>query len=215
VGNRLATDCEIKAIGAIDCSKAQRENRAQVRDREPACSAPAGFPFLGRGDPLMLLLRFKAVHFGRAGKSGRPPPLEPSLKVQRDIAHNQSSGFAVAPRVKASTRAGLQRSTQNGRLGGIHALAPIGRPKTARKSLDSQGGFSESWRGYPGGLRSALASLPVQPRDFFYCSCLARRSAGCPSPSAGFEARPIPSAGKIERPTAVHTVFERLGGSCS
>jgi hypothetical protein len=49
----------------------------------------------------MLLLPFKAMLFGRAGKSGRPPPLEPSLKVQRDIAHNQSSGFAVAPRVKS------------------------------------------------------------------------------------------------------------------
>jgi hypothetical protein len=55
----------------------------------------------------MLLLRFKATLFGRAGKSGRPPSLEPSLKVQRDIAHNQSSGFAIAPRVKGSTRAGL------------------------------------------------------------------------------------------------------------
>jgi hypothetical protein len=55
----------------------------------------------------MLLLLFKAMFFGRVGKSGRPPPLEPSLKVHRDIAHNQSSGFAVAPRVKASTHAGL------------------------------------------------------------------------------------------------------------
>jgi hypothetical protein len=89
------------------CSKAQRENRAQVRDREPACSAPAAFAFLGHGDALMLLLRFKATLFGGAGKSGRPPPLEPSLKVQRNTTHNQSSGFAIAPRVKASTRAGL------------------------------------------------------------------------------------------------------------
>jgi hypothetical protein len=55
----------------------------------------------------MLLLRFKAMLFGRAGKSGRPPPLEPSLKVQRDIAHNQISGFAVAPGSKVSTRADL------------------------------------------------------------------------------------------------------------
>jgi len=65
------------------------------------------FAFVGRGDPLMLLLPFKAMLFGRAGKSGRPPPLEPSLKVQRDIAHNQISGFAVAPGSKVSTRAGL------------------------------------------------------------------------------------------------------------
>jgi hypothetical protein len=39
---------------------------------------PAGFSFafVGRGDPLLLLL-FEAMLFGRAGKSGRPPPLEP------------------------------------------------------------------------------------------------------------------------------------------
>jgi hypothetical protein len=80
-------------------------------------STPAGssFAFVGRGDPLLLLLLFKAMLFGRAGKSGRPPPLKPSLKVHRDIVHNQSSGFAIAPRgSKASTRAGPQRSTQNG-----------------------------------------------------------------------------------------------------
>jgi hypothetical protein len=61
--------------------------------------SPSGFSFafVGHGDPLMLPLPFKAMLFARAGKSGRPPPLEPSLKVQRDIAHNQSSGFAVAP----------------------------------------------------------------------------------------------------------------------
>jgi hypothetical protein len=29
----------------------------------------------------MLVLLFKAMLFGRAGKSGRPPPLERSLKV--------------------------------------------------------------------------------------------------------------------------------------
>jgi hypothetical protein len=81
--------------------------RAQVRAREPAGSTRAGFAFVGCGDPLMPLLPFKAVLFGRARKSGRPPLLEPSRKVQRDIAHNQSSGFAVAPGSKAQTRAGL------------------------------------------------------------------------------------------------------------
>jgi hypothetical protein len=79
----------------------------QIRARKPAGSVGFSFAFVGRGDSLILLLPFKAVLFGRAGKSGRPPLLEPSLKVQRDIAHNQSSGFAVAPRSKASTRAGL------------------------------------------------------------------------------------------------------------
>ena len=43
----------------------------------------------------------------RARKSGGPPLFEPSFKVQRDSTHNQSSGFAVAPGVKASTRAVL------------------------------------------------------------------------------------------------------------
>ena len=99
----------------VDCSKAQRENRAQVRDREPAFSAPAGFAFLGRADPL-LLLRFKATLFGGTGKSGRPPPLEPSLKVQRDIVHNQSSGFAVARRVTGNNTRGPSKVHPKWRL---------------------------------------------------------------------------------------------------
>jgi hypothetical protein len=61
------------------------------------------------------------------------------------------------------------------------------------------------------GLRSVLARPPL-PRVFFFCSCRARRSAGFPSLAVGFEVRPILSAGKIERPTAVRTVFERPGG---
>jgi hypothetical protein len=55
------------------------------------------FAFVGSGDPLMLLLLFQAMLFGRAGKSGCPSPLEPSLKVHRDTAHNQSSRFVVPP----------------------------------------------------------------------------------------------------------------------
>jgi hypothetical protein len=78
--------------------------RSRTRRFPPA---DFSFAFVGRGEPLLLLLRFKAMLFGRAGKSGRPPPLEPSLEVQRDIAHNQISGFAVAPGSKVSTRAGL------------------------------------------------------------------------------------------------------------
>jgi hypothetical protein len=48
----------------------------------------------------------------RAGgrKSGGPPLLAPSFKVQRNTAHNQSSGFAVAPGLQAITRADLYRS---------------------------------------------------------------------------------------------------------
>jgi hypothetical protein len=47
-----------------------------------------------------MLLPFKAMLLlERAGgrKSGGPPLLAPSFKVQRNTAHNQSSGFAVAP----------------------------------------------------------------------------------------------------------------------
>ena len=46
----------------------------------------------------MLLLPFKAMlPLGHARKSGSPPLFEPSFKVQRENAHNQSSGFTAAP----------------------------------------------------------------------------------------------------------------------
>jgi hypothetical protein len=64
--------------------RSHRWYRSQARRFNPAGFS---FGFGGRGDPLMLLLPFKAMLFARARKSGRPPPLEPSLKVQRDIAH--------------------------------------------------------------------------------------------------------------------------------
>jgi hypothetical protein len=60
-------------------------------------------------------------------------------------------------------------------------------------------------------LPTKLSSLPLRRGGFFFCPCLVRRSAGSPSPVAGFEVRPISSARKIERPTAVHTVFGRPG----
>src|SRR5712664_4233208 len=60
----------------------------------------AGFSFavVGRGE-LLMLLPFKAMLFfesARGRKAGGPPLLAPSFKVQRDNAHNQSSGFTVA-----------------------------------------------------------------------------------------------------------------------
>ena len=72
----------------------------------------AGFSFavVGRGELLMLLLPFKAMLLSeraRGRKSGSPPLFAPFFKVQRNTAHIQSSGFAAAPRSKASTRAGL------------------------------------------------------------------------------------------------------------
>ena len=109
------------------------------------------FAFVGRGDPLMLLLGFKAMLFGRAGKSGRPPPLEPSLKVHRDIAHNQSSGFAVAPRVKGLNARGPLKVHPKWCLGesvlAHHAIEGIDRHmKPAAAGLTS--GLPESCRGH-------------------------------------------------------------------
>ncbi len=70
-----------------------------------------GFSFavVGRGELSMLLLPFKAMLLlerARGRKSGGPPMLAPSFKVQRDNAHNQSSGFAVAPGLKAHNARG-------------------------------------------------------------------------------------------------------------
>jgi hypothetical protein len=74
---------------------------------------------------------------------------------------------------------------RNDLLHDITADAGLGRPSRAR-------------RFHPGG---------------FFCSCRARRYAGFPSPApVSLRPIPIPSAGKIERPTAVHTVFERPAG---
>jgi hypothetical protein len=80
-----------------------------------------------------MLLLFKAMLFGRAGKSGRPSPLEPSLEVHRDIAHNQSSGFAVAPRVESINARGPLKVHPKWRLEksalATRALAGIDRPR--------------------------------------------------------------------------------------
>jgi hypothetical protein len=69
-----------------------------------------GFSFVvvGRGELLMLLLPFKAMLFlehARSRKSGGPPLLAPSFKVQRNTAHNQGSGSTVAPRSQSPERA--------------------------------------------------------------------------------------------------------------
>ena len=56
-----------------------------------------------------MLLPFKAMLLferARGRKSGCPPLLAPSFKVQRNTAHNQSSGFAVAPGLKAHNARG-------------------------------------------------------------------------------------------------------------
>jgi hypothetical protein len=63
--------------------------------------------------------------------------------------------------------------------------------------------------------RLGRAREPIASRFFLFALCRTRQFAGCGSPAAGFEVRPIPSAGKIERPTAVRTFFERPAGCCS
>jgi hypothetical protein len=46
---------------------------------------------------LILPFKFPLFRRDRARKSGRPSLFEPSLKVQRDFAHNPPSGFEVQP----------------------------------------------------------------------------------------------------------------------
>ena len=46
----------------------------------------------------MLPFKFSLFRRDRARKSGGPSLFEPSLKVQRDFAHNPPSGFEVLPR---------------------------------------------------------------------------------------------------------------------
>jgi hypothetical protein len=73
-------------------------SRRPGKDRRQARRLNAtGFAFavVGRGELLMLLL-FKAMLLlerARGRKSGGPPLFAPSFKVQRNTAHNPSSGF--------------------------------------------------------------------------------------------------------------------------
>ena len=57
-----------------------------------------------------------------------------------------------------------------------------------------------------------VLGLPLQPGELFFLIWQTRQSADSLSPAAGFEVLPKESAGKIERPTAVRTVFEGPGG---
>jgi hypothetical protein len=72
---------------------------AQVRAREPAGSTPAGFAVVGRGDPLMLVLLFKATAAHR-----RSNLLSRSIEISH-IA--KAPGLLSPPGAETSTRAGL------------------------------------------------------------------------------------------------------------
>jgi hypothetical protein len=64
---------------------------------------PVGFSFarVGRGDLLALFFRpmfSRCDRWNRSGESSGPPLFAPSLKIERDIAHNQNSGFELVLR---------------------------------------------------------------------------------------------------------------------
>ena len=63
-----------------------------------------------RSRPLIWPLKLTLFGCRRIGseESGGPPPFEPSLKVERNTAHKENSGF-IAPGVIALTREDLQR----------------------------------------------------------------------------------------------------------
>ncbi len=92
-----APGCGAPKIPALQVSSAGYRAACFHRSR-PVLPAGFSFAFAGRGELLMLLLPFKAMlPLGHARKSGGPPLFEPSFKVQRENAHNQSSGFTAAP----------------------------------------------------------------------------------------------------------------------
>ena len=69
--------------------------RPLTRGRPKGQLNPAGFSFAFAGCGKLLTLLFPML-LERARKSGGPPLLAPSFKVQRDV-HSKRSGFAVAP----------------------------------------------------------------------------------------------------------------------
>jgi hypothetical protein len=90
--------------------RARRLTSAGKDGRQARRLNATGFAFavVGRSELLMLLLFKAALLLERAGgrKAGGRPLLAPSFKVQRNTAHNQSSGFTVAPGSKASNARG-------------------------------------------------------------------------------------------------------------
>jgi hypothetical protein len=87
---------KLRVAGPENSSSAGYRAACFHRSR-PVLPAGFSFAFAGRGE-LLMLLPFKAMlPLGHARKSGGPPLFEPSFKVQRENAHNQSSGSTAAP----------------------------------------------------------------------------------------------------------------------
>jgi hypothetical protein len=102
-----------------------------------------------------MLLPFKAMLLSeraRGRKSGSPPLFAPFFKVQRNTAHNQSSGFAVAPRVKGLNARGplkvhlFWQRLEDSALA-RPAVAWIARHLHSPQIPDSPAAFPESRRG--------------------------------------------------------------------
>jgi hypothetical protein len=74
----------------------------------------------------LLLLPFKAMLLSertRCLKSGSPPLLAPSFKVQGDIAHElKSSGFVVAPGLRHQRARASKGPKLHSKLGRLAAL---------------------------------------------------------------------------------------------
>jgi hypothetical protein len=84
-----------RACGASYFAILAIPGRPRVSGRPKGQLNPAGFSFAFAGCGKLLTLLFPML-LERARKSGGPPLLAPSFKVQRDV-HSQRAGFAVAP----------------------------------------------------------------------------------------------------------------------
>jgi hypothetical protein len=87
--------------------RSRRRCRPQARRLNPAVFS---FGFGGLGKLLLLRLALGRRWRSRPDKSGGPPLFEPSLKVQRNVAHNPPADSRSCPGATASTRAARKRS---------------------------------------------------------------------------------------------------------
>ena len=89
----------------------------------------------------MFTLALKAMLLGYTRKSGGPPLFEPSFKVQRENAHNQSSGFTAAPGLEGLNARGPLKVHPKWRL--ELSGQPCGCPVRQRLLFAGAGGGSE------------------------------------------------------------------------
>ena len=138
--------------------------RASVRDLTRPVGCHGGFFFFAFGWRSSLFLTFKPLvlrrrRWIRPRKSGGPPLVELSLKVQRDVAHYPPPGSRSCPGTTASTRSALKRSQMVPRgisVGRAHAMGMIGSHPThpANRTLTS-GLPRVSWGTQSPALRAA------------------------------------------------------------